>query len=333
MTNGNAYNTQGSGSRRVKYYPQADVNTSQLVTKLRSRSSASQKPVRTESEALMQNVYKTVPQKMMPRANVREVGPVLNSNYSEFSDVNMKAAREAKARETEMNRQRGNMPQYRSTPQQRSVQQPVRQTRPANARPVNGGVETPKVNKAQPVKNTERRVNPANRAVVKAPVNGRSMTKREENNTVSVRFNKPDAMSQIPESGPREAVYRKLPFPKLVILVVMLSLILFLMVQSIVKNFEYRNEIAELQGELDAMSVRESELKLELEQRDDLAELEERAEAIGMIKDGKVEEKYISLEYSDVVENFGEEDDGYGSFTTMLSAVSRRLSRFLGGEE
>ena len=114
--------------------------------------------------------------------------------------------------------------------------------------------------------------------------------------------------------------------------IVLLSLIFFLMVHSIVKNFEYQREISDLESQIEVLNVRAAELRLELEARDDIAEIERRAEEIGMIKSGKVEEKYISLDNSEIIENFTRDEDGYGSFTTMLSAVSRQLSKFLGGE-
>lgn len=115
-------------------------------------------------------------------------------------------------------------------------------------------------------------------------------------------------------------------------MILMFAVIVFLMIHSVVQNFEYQNEIAELQTKLDTLNKQADSLRLDLEKRDDLAEIERRAEEIGMIKSNSIEEKYISLGNSDIIENFGTDKDEYGSFTTMLSAVSRRLSKFFSGQ-
>lgn len=291
-------NNRPSSASARRAYPGADYATSQLVTKLRARSSEGQKLNRINSAELMQDAYKTMPrQPASPRTaqtnarhttNVREVPAVIDNKYSPYSNVNVAAVNEAKKHEARTAPVRANSPARR----------------PATAVKNAASVQT--------------RTAPVKKSSAPAPA--------------EVKFRRYDTTGQLAESGPREVAYKRVPFPKLALMILMLSLIFFLMVHSIMRNFEYQREIEMLQSELDSLSDRAEELRLELEERDDLAEIESWAEEIGMIKDASVDEKYISLENSDIIENFGGEDEEYGSFTTMLSAVSRQLSRFLGGE-
>lgn len=287
-------------------YPGADYATSQLVTKLRARSSESQNRTRVRSEDLMQDAYKTMPRQPSstqvkanrPAANVREVPAVMDNKYSPYSNVNVAAATEAKKRAAERN----------SVPAARPVQRNASAGAAVTRRP------------ATAVKNAARtETRPA--PVKKAPASAVP---------AEVKFRRFDTTGQLAESGPREVAYKRVPFPKVALMILMLSLIFFLMVHSIMRNFEYQREIEMLENELNSLNDRAEELRLELEERDDLAEIERWAEDIGMIKNAGVDEKYISLENSDVIENFVSQEEEYGAFTTMLSAVSRQLSRFLG---
>lgn len=294
--------------RRV--YPGADDMTSQFVTKLRTRSAAdrqSQKD-RATSSALMQNAYKTVPacrpesanakgERRAPAANVTAAPSVRDNRYSPYSTVNVKAENAAKKREA----------QSRTvTPSQTRAN--VVSTRPAR--------QKQQVAAARRQESTPR----AHTGTKNAPA------------PVQVKFRGFDASGQMAESGPREVAFKRVPFPKFIIMILLLALIFFLMVHSIMKNFEYQQQIDMLESQLSELNDRAEELRLELEERDDLAEIERLAEEIGMIKNAGVDEKYISLDNSDIIENFVSEENDYGTFTTMLSAVSRQLSRFLGGE-
>lgn len=328
--------------RNAAPYPGADYKTIRLVEKFHHRTAESQSLNRTASSDIMQDIYRSAPQNTsakMPAANVNELIPGYDQKYSQYSNVNVQAVKAAQEREAMNRMSRAGSAAYpiqRSAAQTSYAKDNAKRENPAN-KAKNNTVSRPNVkqNAMHPaaksaVKNTKPNVN-AN-PNVHQNVNVKHNVPAKRSGAVNVRFRSPDAMSQMAESGPREALYRKVPFPKLAIMVLMLSLIFFLMVHSIVKNFEYQREIAELESQLDTLNERAAELKLELEERDDLAELERRAEEIGMIKSGKVEEKFISLDNSDIIENFGEDEKGYGSLTTMLSAVSRQLSKFLGGE-
>lgn len=323
----------------VRHYPGADYATTQFVDKLRHRSAESQSLSKVTSSDLMKDVYKTVPvQQMnrMPAANVNEIVPGYDAKYSQYSTVNVNAMKEAKKREEMARRsvgangivQNARVNNTMGNPNaRRPAASPARRPAASTPRQNVNGQQNPTVKTAQPVRGENRRPVKSTAAV---PVKRQAPVKAVE--PVNVRFRSPDASGQIAESGPREALYKKIPFPKIAVVILLLSLIFFLMVHSIVKNFEYQREISDLESQIEVLNVRAAELKLELEARDDIAEIERRAEEIGMIKSGKVEEKYISLDNSEIIENFTRDEDGYGSFTTMLSAVSRQLSKFLGGE-
>lgn len=341
--NGNRENSQKRNNSReryvVRHYPGADYATTQFVDKLRHRSAESLSLSKVTSSDLMKDVYKTVPvQQMnrMPAANVNEIVPGYDAKYSQYSTVNVNAMREAKKREEVARRsvgangivQNARVNNTMGNPNaRRPAASPARRPAASTPRQNVNGQPKPAVKTAQPVRGENRR--PAASTAV-APVKRQAPVKAVE--PVNVRFRSPDASGQIAESGPREALYKKIPFPKIAVVILLLSLIFFLMVHSIVKNFEYQREISDLESQIEVLNVRAAELRLELEARDDIAEIERRAEEIGMIKSGKVEEKYISLDNSEIIENFTRDEDGYGSFTTMLSAVSRQLSKFLGGE-
>lgn len=136
--------------------------------------------------------------------------------------------------------------------------------------------------------------------------------------------------AQTADSGPREVAIKHVPFPKVAFLLVFIFIVMFLMVHSIVNNFEQQRKISELQKQVEVLSQSADQLRSELEARDDYAEIEERAEELGMIKGGQTDEKYIDLSGGDVIENFGDDGEDLGSFSTMLSAIRRQLSRFLG---
>lgn len=304
-------NTRSAAPARVRVYPDADYASSQLVTKLRARKPVSGENLnRARSEDLMQNAYKTMPTKNAARraqaANVSEVAPRFNNNYSAYSSVNKAAAEEARKREAEA--------RARSAHAARPVTSAG--SAAANTRPAQSAVSKAPV-AARPM------AKPA--PVKKAPVAASAMVKE-------VKFRNSGVSEQLAESGPREVLYKRVPFPRFAVMILLIAVIFFLMVQSIMKNFEYKQEISRLESQLSDLNDRAEELRLELEERDDLAELERLAEEIGMIKDASVDEKYISLENSDVIENFTKDKEDLGPVTTMLSAVNRQLSRFLGGE-
>ncbi len=286
-----------NASASVRHYPAADPTVAQYVTRLSARGSENAPRNRASSEDLMKDACrKTAPQAQARRqsANVREASPAINNKYSPYSDVNVKA--QASAVKAGGQVQSG--AQRRPVQPQRAPQATMQRTNTASA-------------VRQPAK--------------KAPA-------AMQHKQTAVNSRRRDVSAPLAETGPREVALKSVPFPKLVFVILAFSLIFFLMIQSIVQNFEYQREITALQNQLESLNERADSLRLDLEERDDLAEIERRAEEIGMIKSNSIEEKYISLGHSDIIENFGEEKDDYGSLSTMLSAVSRQLSKFFGGQ-
>ncbi len=178
----------------------------------------------------------------------------------------------------------------------------------------------------------EARRNAAMRAQQKAPRpanrSGAAIAARRESHVPERR--RPEN-GQLLESGPREVAVRRVPVPKFAFLIIFVSVVLFFMVQSIVSNFEQKREIEKLQNTVDALEQKRDELLSELEDRDDLAYVEDRAEELGMIKDNQTGGKYIDLSEGDFIENYGGGDEAGGALTTMLSAIGRRLSHLFGG--
>ena len=158
----------------------------------------------------------------------------------------------------------------------------------------------------------------------------RSAANIKKERAMEKRAQKPRDQVQTADSGPREVAVKHVPFPKFAFLLVFIFIVLFLMVHSIVNNFEQQRRISELQKQVEVLSQSADQLRSELEARDDYAAIEERAEELGMIKGGQTDEKYIDLTGGDVIENFGDDGEDFGAFGTMLSAIRRQLSRFLG---
>ena len=138
------------------------------------------------------------------------------------------------------------------------------------------------------------------------------------------------ANEQLAESGPREVALKRVPFPKFMIVVALMFIVLIFMIQSFVSIYEYKRENAELRAQLEQLVERESQLRAALEDRIDVSEIEAWAKEIGMINGGQVDEKYIDLSGGDVIENFGGDANEFGSFSTMLSAIRQRIAGLVG---
>ena len=253
---------------------------------------------RASSSALIEDEYELAGGGM--RA---EPAPRFDNNYSPYSSVNAEAVAEARRRAEEKKRM---------------------EAMAARARAASAQAAPRVMTNTLPAPRPQSAAHPAPRAAAAAAV------KRQAAKPVPARRSYGEG--QLAESGPREVAQRRVPFPKLAIVIVFLFLVLFFMVQGFVRNYELRQRVTELQGQVAALSERESLLKSALEERDDYGYIEEQAEALGMVKVNQMQEQYIDLSGEDVIENFGGQDGEPSTFSTMLSAISRRLSRFLGGE-
>lgn len=275
-----------------RHYPGADVTTAQLVNKLKQRGITDPRAaVRRPSSALIEDAYKD--------AQKGQASKLFDNNYSPYSNVNAEAAEQTARRQAEARR--------------RAESERLRQS---------GGHPAVRYQtEAQTVKTAPDRRPGTSTAAVRRPASAMQAARQRQSRGIG----------QLAESGPREVAAKRVPFPKFAIILIFIFVVLFFMVHSIVKNYEYRREIANLQKEVEQLSDRAELLRAQLEERIGLDELKDRAEGIGMIKDGQSDEKYIDLSGGDIVEHFGSSDSDLGTFTTMLSAIRRRLSGILGG--
>lgn len=281
-----------------RHYPSADDNTAQLVRKLRSRGITDPRAaVRPTSRALIEDAYRGAEAGQTPKP--------FNNNYSPYSNVNMEAAEQTARRQAEARR--------------RAEEERLRSG--ANA----GAQKKPAVRASAPVKN-QALTNTSRTAPVRKDAAKTAVVKAKSKPAVSSRHS---GAGQLADSGPREVAFRRVPFPKLAFLLIIMCLVLFFMVNSIVRNYEQQRENAELREQVEEYARQAELLRSELERRDDLDAIADRADELGMIDGGMVDEKYIDLSGGDTIENF-DEDDGRGSFLTTLSAMRRTLSRFLG---
>ena len=298
MTNARRQTIGYSPTSSRAVYPAPDMATARLVDKLRQRGASNPQMARASSSALIEDEYELAGGGM--RA---EPAPRFDNNYSPYSSVNAEAVAEARRRAEEKKRM---------------------EAMAARARAASAQAAPRVMTNTLPAPRPQSAAHPAPRAAAAAAV------KRQAAKPVPARRSYGEG--QLAESGPREVAQRRVPFPKLAIVIVFLFLVLFFMVQGFVRNYELRQRVTELLGQVAALSERESHLKSALEERDDYGYIEEQAEALGMVKVNQMQEQYIDLSGEDVIENFGGQDGEPSTFSTMLSAISRRLSRFLGGE-
>ncbi len=297
MTNARRQTIGYSPTSSRAVYPAPDMATARLVDKLRQRGASNPQMARASSSALIEDEYELAGGGM--RA---EPAPRFDNNYSPYSSVNAEAVAEARRRAEEKKRM---------------------EAMAARARAASAQAASRVMTNTLPAPRPQSAAHPAPRTTAAA-------VKRQAAKPVPARRSYGEG--QLAESGPREVAQRRVPFPKLAIVIVFLFLVLFFMVQGFVRNYELRQRVTELQGQVAALSERESLLKSALEERDDYGYIEEQAEALGMVKVNQMQEQYIDLSGEDVIENFGGQDGEPSTFSTMLSAISRRLSRFLGGE-
>lgn len=280
-----------------RHYPGADVTTAQLVNKLKHRGITDPRAaVRRPSSALIEDAYRDAQEGQAPK--------LFDNNYSPYSNVNAEAAEQAARRQAEARR--------------RAESERLRQ---------NGGA--PAIRRQAEAPAGKR---PAARSVPAKRPETSAAARRPASSLQAARPNQRRGNSQLAESGPREVAVKRVPFPMFAIVLIFIFVVLFFMVQSIVKNYEYKREIADLQRQVEELGDRAELLRSQLENRIGVDELKDRAEGIGMIKNGQSGEKYIDLSGGDIIEHFGDKDGDLGSFTTMLSAIRQRISGLLGGE-
>ncbi len=310
-----AYRTYNAAPRVC---PAADDNTARLVNKLKHRGiTDTTYAVRATSDSLIEDEYKSAQGVGMQKRPLE-----FDNNYSPYSNVNAEAVAEAKRRAAERRAQTARehvMSAQGTSSMQPRVQRAATPTSPTS---------TTSVTSYKTRAATEARTSQRTKAAPMQRSGGRKMSQASSKNVARVKFDN----GQLADSGPREVAQRRVPFPKFAIALLMVFVVMFFMVQSIVRNYEYKQQISDLQAQRDELSEKLSLLRTDLDERIDVSYIEEEASKIGLVKGSQKDEKYIDLSGADVVENYDSDDDGYGTLSTLLSAMSKRLSHFFGGE-
>ena len=110
------------------------------------------------------------------------------------------------------------------------------------------------------------------------------------------------------------------------------TLLLMFMVYMNVQINEYTTTVSNLNSEIATLKTKERELSSEVIKKEDLVYIEEYAtKKLGMVKGENLPQKYISVGSEDKAEVVEQEkgNSGYGSLSTLLSAIGENLQAFL----
>lgn len=107
-----------------------------------------------------------------------------------------------------------------------------------------------------------------------------------------------------------------------VTLTIICTLLAMVMVYSFTKTYETSAEISDLQENVQKLRAENEELSLQLEEKDNLALIEDLARnEYGMVGEEELPKRYVSLSASDYIEPQQIEDTTPGVFATILSAI------------
>lgn len=130
------------------------------------------------------------------------------------------------------------------------------------------------------------------------------------------------------DSGEREIVLPKIS-TSVIIGILIAVCILFILIYSFSQITAIKNEISTIDNDRETLCGEIRDLKLEIDSKNDVRLLEDKAEDLGMVKSNKVTAKYVNLATGEHIEVVGDEgtaeDGGDGIFSTMLSSVNSNL--------
>jgi len=344
----------------IRQYPAADAGTAMLVDKLRSRSSKTIYTIRRQNSSdLIKMAYESTPTSYQPT-------PVYNSGNVNINETQMNIARTVLPRATPVRATANagtnlNIPASVSaqarkvgagvqrqpygpavTPSGRVINKPVNErigtqrtgVQHTNARTsayanthANERINAPRNSNMRPLPATQKKQNLSN-------IKGHGGYPASRSNSISAeRQRHTGGKAYANAHGHYHAAVAKKPLPIMTLsLIVLCAALLMMIIYSAMQNYQYKNEIAELQTKLTTLKAEAEDLRLSLEARDDLAEIEKRAVEIGMVKTGQVEQRYINIGASDAVENLKTDKNEPTTLATMFSAFGRTLSRFFSGK-
>lgn len=113
------------------------------------------------------------------------------------------------------------------------------------------------------------------------------------------------------------------------VMAIICTLLLMFMIVSYVQINEYTVAVSELRSELGDMIDRDKELSLELEKKNDMLVIEQKAGDLGMVKLDQLTKKHVSLTQDDKIEVV-EPEPTYDStvVTTIMSSIWQNFSGF-----
>ena len=129
----------------------------------------------------------------------------------------------------------------------------------------------------------------------------------------------------------KEAPHTQLPVGVIFFTLIATLLLMFMVYMNVQIN-EYTTSVSTLNSEIAALKTKERELTSEVIKKEDLVYIEEYAtKKLGMVKEENLPQKYVSVgseDKAEIVDREGE-SGGYGSLSTLLSAIGENLQAFL----
>ncbi|MBQ9121731.1 MAG: septum formation initiator family protein [Clostridia bacterium] len=161
---------------------------------------------------------------------------------------------------------------------------------------------------------------------VEAPRNARVATARTADASAVREKARTESIPSVKATTREEATRlrnAKASFPiATVTLTIICTLLAMIMVYSFTQKHETSAELASLQETLDQLSTENKELSLSLEEKDNLALIEQIARnEYGMVGEEELQKRYLSLSSADYVKSLEAETSNPGVFATILSAI------------
>lgn len=124
----------------------------------------------------------------------------------------------------------------------------------------------------------------------------------------------------------KERKKRPLPISALAMAFVCTILLMFMIVSYVQIN-EYTVEVSSLRNELGNMVEKDKELTLELEKKNDMLAIEQKAGDLGMVKVDQLTKKHVTLTQDDKIEVVEPEPTGDSTVvTTIMSGIWQNFS-------
>ena len=130
---------------------------------------------------------------------------------------------------------------------------------------------------------------------------------------------------------------KKSPFPFSAVLTTFFCTLLFMfMIFNYVQINEYSQSIKEMQSDMETLTGKQKDLRLELDKRNDVTEILKQAEELGMVRTEGVKKIYLDGTGEDMIEitDKGAGNTETGFFSDIMSALAqnfRDIAEYLNG--